>query len=178
MIPFSVEMIPTVRDYPRPGINFIDTTWLTSDSRVFDYCVESMIKLTKDLPLSEVPNKVIGIESRGFIWGAALAHALGISFVPIRKKGKLPRETYQVSYEKEYGSDIMEITKDDINSSDNVIIVDDLLATGGTFKAATQLCAMAKAHVSLLLSIVELENLHGSITLQPYLCKSVLKMNE
>ena len=152
-----VASIRDVRDFPKPGIIFKDITPLLQD-----------VKLSKDITSALADhwtNKgidvIVGIESRGFIWGNALAQVMNIPFVPIRKKGKLPADTYTFKYDLEYGSAEMEIHKDGISANQNVLIHDDLLATGGTALAAAELIKMCGANVAGYSFLVELSFLNG-----------------
>ena len=121
----SIRAIP---DYPRPGIVFRDITTLLGDARAFRRAVDELVQPFAGLKIA----KIAGIEARGFILGGAVAHQLSAGFVPVRKKGKLPRETVSVSYELEYGTDEIEIHKDAVSPGERVLLVDDLIATGGT----------------------------------------------
>lgn len=137
-------LIKNVPDYPKPGIMFKDITPLLGDSDAFPALIDYMIQpyQTYHPMVNAEKNKQIvfaGIESRGFILAAAMAAYMNAAFVPIRKKGKLPRETYQASYELEYGTDVIEIHKDAFKPGAKVVIVDDVIATGGTLKAAYDL---------------------------------------
>ncbi|MDP3789138.1 MAG: adenine phosphoribosyltransferase, partial [Candidatus Omnitrophota bacterium] len=120
--------IRDIPDFPKPGIIFKDITPLLKDARLFKKSVDLLAKQFEDKKI----DKVASIESRGFIFGSAVAYKLGASFVPVRKKGKLPHLTYFSEYELEYGKDILEMHQDAISKGENVLIIDDLLATGGT----------------------------------------------
>ena len=149
--------IRDVIDFPIPGIVFKDLTTAFKNPDCMKFFEDEMYRLYKDKGIT----KVIGIESRGFIMAPVLGNKLGVGFVPVRKKGKLPAETIQVSYSKEYGVDIIELHKDALNSDDVVLIHDDLLATGGTMKAACELVrkfGVQKIYVNFL---VELDFLKG-----------------
>ncbi|HPW66161.1 MAG TPA: adenine phosphoribosyltransferase [Salinivirgaceae bacterium] len=149
--------IRDVIDFPIPGIVFKDLTTAFKDPGCMKYFEDEMYRLYKDKGIT----KIIGIESRGFIMAPVLGNKLGVGFVPVRKKGKLPAETIQVSYEKEYGVDIIEIHKDALTPDDVVLVHDDLLATGGTMKAACELIrkfGVKKIYVNFL---VELDYLKG-----------------
>jgi adenine phosphoribosyltransferase len=151
------EAIRAVPDFPKPGILFRDITPLLENGELF--------RKTIDLLAAEcaecAPSKIVGLDARGFIFGAALAYKLGIGFVPIRKKGKLPFRTISQSYDLEYGAAEFEIHSDSIHPHESVIIVDDLLATGGTAGAACQLVEKLGARVLKLLVVLELEGLGG-----------------
>jgi adenine phosphoribosyltransferase len=132
---YLLKNLRTIKDFPIPGIMFRDVTTLFKDTKCLEIMEEEMYELYKDKGIT----KVVGIESRGFVVGAALAVRLGAGFVMCRKPGKLPAETRQESYMKEYGKDTIEIHTDAINESDVVLLHDDLLATGGSMKAAYNL---------------------------------------
>lgn len=149
--------IRDVIDFPIPGIVFKDLTTAFKNPGCMKYFEDEMYRLYKDKGIT----KVIGIESRGFIMAPVLGNKLGVGFVPVRKKGKLPAETIEVSYAKEYGVDIIELHKDALTPDDVVLVHDDLLATGGTMKAACELISkfgVKKIYVNFL---VELDFLKG-----------------
>ncbi|MDG3088688.1 adenine phosphoribosyltransferase [Vibrio hannami] len=127
--------IKSIQDYPKPGILFRDVTSLMEDSKAYQATIQLLVEKYKDMGFT----KVVGTEARGFLFGAPLALELGLGFVPVRKPGKLPRETVAESYELEYGMDTLEIHVDAIQPGDKVLVVDDLLATGGTIEATTKL---------------------------------------
>ncbi len=124
-----------INDYPKPGIIFQDITTLLSNGEVFRSAVKRVADYYRPMGIT----KVVGIESRGFILGAAVAYELGVGLVPMRKKGKLPWKTYSVEYQLEYGSDTIEIHQDALEPTDKVLITDDIIATGGTAKASLDL---------------------------------------
>ncbi|MCQ2147276.1 MAG: adenine phosphoribosyltransferase [Bacteroidales bacterium] len=148
-----------VPDFPKKGIQFYDITTLMKDAESLKELADILYEEYKDKGIT----KVVGIESRGFILGAILAERLGAGFVLARKPGKLPAETVQVSYNKEYGTDTIEIHKDAITPDDVVLLHDDLLATGGTMVAALELVNMFKPKAAYVNFIIELvcEGLHG-----------------
>jgi len=146
-----------VPDFPKKGILFLDITTATKDAKAFKMSVDFLYDQFKD----ERVDYIAGIESRGFIYGAALAAALGIGFVPIRKPNKLPAEKISESYDLEYGSDTIEMHKDALKEGDRVVIVDDLLATGGTAAAACNLVRKANAEPVATAFIIELDPLKG-----------------
>ena len=149
--------IRDVIDFPSPGIVFKDLTTAFKNPGCMKYFEDEMYRLYKDKGIT----KVIGIESRGFIMAPVLGNKLGVGFVPVRKKGKLPAETIEVSYAKEYGVDVIELHKDALTPDDVVLVHDDLLATGGTMKAACELIrkfGVKKIYVNFL---VELDFLKG-----------------
>ena len=133
-------MVRNVPDFPVPGVQFKDLTTLFKNAAAMHLLEQGLVELYRDKAIT----KVVGIESRGFIGGGVLAVRLGAGFVPVRKPGKLPAETVQMSYAKEYGTDTIEIHKDAITPDDVVVIHDDLLATGGTMLAAYQLVQSMK----------------------------------
>ena len=151
------DKIRSMKDYPKEGITFRDITTLLQDGEAFRATVDAMKDLVKD----EAIDKIVGIEARGFILGAPLAYEMGVGFVPIRKPGKLPGETLSAEYELEYGSDKVEMHVDAIKKGERVLIVDDLLATGGTGSAAVELCKEAGADVVGCLVLIELDGLNG-----------------
>jgi adenine phosphoribosyltransferase len=129
------DSIATVPNYPKEGIMFRDVTTLLADPNAFKETIDAFIAAYKDQGFT----KIIGTESRGFIFGAPLSYALGIPFIPVRKPGKLPREVISQSYQLEYGEDVLELHTDAIVAGDKVLLVDDLLATGGTIEATAKL---------------------------------------
>jgi adenine phosphoribosyltransferase len=149
--------IRDVPDFPKPGIVFKDITTLTNDPSLFRSALDLLGLLCVDLE----PTRVIGIESRGFVWGGALADRLRLGFVPVRKPGKLPWRTLSASYELEYGSDTLEMHEDALKPGDSVLVVDDLIATGGTAKAVGELVARVGARVAAFVFLVELDFLGG-----------------
>jgi len=163
--------IRDIPDFPKEGIIFKDITTLLKDPEAFKKSVDLLAKKFK----KENIEFVVGVEARGFIFGAALAYKLGAGFIPVRKKGKLPYKTKRVTYELEYGSDILEIHEDAIPADSRVLIVDDLLATGGTIKAVTDLVKDQKAVIAGVAFLVELEFLKGKDKLKDLPVYSVLK---
>lgn len=151
----SIRAIP---DYPKPGIVFRDITTLLGDARAFRRAVDELVQPFAGLKIA----KIAGIEARGFILGGAVAHQLSAGFVPVRKKGKLPHETVSVSYELEYGTDEIEVHKDAVSPGERVLLVDDLIATGGTAEAAVSLLSRLGAEVVAACFIVDLPDLGGS----------------
>ncbi len=152
------SVIRTIPDYPKPGIMFRDITTLLSDARGFRRAVDELVQ-----PLAGAKiDKVAGIEARGFILGGAIAHQLSIGFVPVRKKGKLPHETLGESYELEYGVDEVEIHVDAVAEGEKVLLVDDLIATGGTASAAIKLLERAGGEIALCAFVVDLIDLGGA----------------
>ena len=146
-----------IPDFPIPGILFYDVTTLFKNAECLQEMLDSLYELYKDKGIT----KVVGIESRGFILGGALAARLGAGFVMARKPGKLPAETIEETYAKEYGTDCIQIHKDAIDENDVVLLHDDLLATGGTMAAAYRLVQKCGAKKSLINFVVELDGLNG-----------------
>lgn len=146
-----------IPDFPKPGILFYDITTLLRDPQGFAAMVEALAAPYRDAGI----DVVVGIESRGFIMGAAVAQALGCGFVPIRKPGKLPSTTLRESYALEYGTDTLEMHTDGITPGQRVLIVDDVLATGGTAAAATRLVEAVGGHLVALAFLIELDFLQG-----------------
>jgi adenine phosphoribosyltransferase len=153
--------IRTVADYPKPGVQFRDITTLLGDARAF----HSVVELLARPWLAGGVSRIAGIEARGFILGGALAARLGAGFVPIRKKGKLPHATVRVAYSLEYGLDEMEMHRDAVRAGEDVSLVDDLIATGGTALGAVQLLRSLGAAVLAACFIVDLPELGGSAKL-------------
>ncbi len=151
------EFIRDVPDFPKPGILFRDITPLLEDPEAFREAVEALAAPFR----SEGVDKVLGIESRGFILGAPVALELGAGFVPVRKKGKLPHETLAVRYELEYGTDEVEMHADGVRRGERVLVVDDLIATGGTAAASVRLARAAGGEVIGCSFLIELSELRG-----------------
>lgn len=156
--------IRSIPDFPKPGVMFRDITTLIGDPDAFKYCINKLAKHYRELEVT----KIAGIESRGFIFGSVVALKLGVGFVPIRKKGKLPWKTVSEEYQLEYGTDSIEIHSDAVGEYDRVVIIDDLLATGGTAAAAAKLIRKLDAEVAGLGFVVELSFLNGRDKLQGY----------
>jgi adenine phosphoribosyltransferase len=154
--------IRTIPNWPKQGVMFRDITTLLQDAPTFNHTIELLLERYKDKQI----DVVAGIESRGFIIGAILAHRLDRGFVPIRKKGKLPYETESEEYELEYGKDTIEIHKDAINEGDKVLIVDDLIATGGTAMAACKLIKKCGGELVEFCVIIDLPELGGKKKLE------------
>jgi adenine phosphoribosyltransferase len=150
--------IRTIPDYPRKGILFRDITTLLGDPRAFRRTVDELVHPWAGSKI----DKVAGIEARGFIIGGAVAHQLSAGFVPIRKRGKLPHETVRIAYSLEYGLDEMEMHRDAIRPGEKVILVDDLIATGGTAEAAVKLLKEIGADVVAAVFVIDLPDLGGS----------------
>lgn len=156
----SIRNIP---DFPIPGIQFKDVTTLFKEPELLQELSDILYEMYKDKGIT----KVVGIESRGFIMGPVLATRLGAGFVPVRKPGKLPAETVEIRYDKEYGKDTIQIHKDAISENDVVLLHDDLLATGGTMKAACELVGKFNPKDVYVNFIIELKDLNGRAAFNP-----------
>jgi adenine phosphoribosyltransferase len=154
--------VHTIADYPKKGILFRDVTGILDDAAAFQLTID----LLKEKFLNQGYTKVVGTEARGFLFGAPLALALGVGFVPVRKPGKLPRATYAEDYQLEYGTDTLEIHQDALTSQDKVLIVDDLLATGGTIEATSKLIKKLGAQAPHAAFIISLPDLGGESKLE------------
>lgn len=156
--------IRDIPDFPKPGILFKDITTLLQDGELFRQAVDALGERYAEKQI----DVVVGVESRGFIFAAALAYKLGAGLVIVRKPGKLPYKTYQATYELEYGTDTLEIHQDAIKTGQHVLIVDDLLATGGTVKATAELVKRFDAQIVGIAFLIELAFLHGRDKLTDY----------
>ena len=165
------DRIRDVPDFPKKGILFKDITPVLSDIDTLRASIKEMAAPFMDLEI----DVVVGIESRGFIFGAPIADTLNCSFVPVRKPGKLPWKTESVSYELEYGTDALEIHEDAITEGQNVLIVDDLLATGGTAEATCKLVSKLNGNIKGLSVLIELEDLNGRKRLNQYNVHSLVQ---
>jgi len=155
------DAIRAIPDYPKPGITFRDITTLLGDARMFRAVVDQLVE-----PWSRAAiDRVAGIEARGFILGGAVAHQLSAGFVPIRKKGKLPHATVRVAYSLEYGLDEIEMHRDAVRPGERILLVDDLIATGGTAAAAVELLRSLGAKVLAACFVVDLPELGGAARL-------------
>ena len=165
------DYILTIPDFPEPGVMFRDVTGVLDSAEGLQLAIEELYKL-----LDGVDYDIIaGVESRGFIFGTPLAYRAKKKFVPIRKKGKLPRETVEQTYDLEYGTATIEVHKDSIQPGQKVIIIDDLIATGGTVGAAAKLVEELGGEVSKMIFMIELEGLNGREKLKGYDIESVVK---
>jgi len=160
-----------VPDFPKQGINFIDITTLLKDKVALNESLEELYSKVSDLKI----DKVVAIESRGFIFGSLLAYKLNAGFVPVRKPGKLPAEKISESYSLEYGTDTLEIHKDAIEPGEKILIHDDLLATGGTVEAVCKMVEKLGGEISGILFLVELSFLNGREKLSKYNVHSIVK---
>ena len=157
-----VAAIRSIPDYPKPGIVFRDITTMLGDARAFRRAVDELVHPYAGTKI----DKIAGIEARGFILGGAIAHQLSAGFVPIRKKGKLPHETVRVAYSLEYGLDEMEMHRDAVKPGDKVILVDDLIATGGTAEGAVKLLTQMGAEIVAACFVIDLPDLGGRAKLE------------
>lgn len=165
------SVIRDVPDFPKEGIIFKDITTLLKDKEAFHQAVDEICGAYKDTPIDQI----VCVESRGFIFGAPVAYNLGTGLVLVRKPGKLPAETNQVTYDLEYGTDTLEIHKDSVNEGDKVLIVDDLLATGGTTKATIELVEKLGGEVVSVAFLIELTFLNGRDKFKGYPITSFLQ---
>jgi adenine phosphoribosyltransferase len=153
-----IDAIRTIPDYPKPGIQFRDITTLLGDARAFRRAVDELVQPFAGMKI----DKVAGVEARGFILGGAVAHQLSAGFAPVRKKGKLPAETLRQTYALEYGEDEVEIHVDAFAPDESVLLVDDLIATGGTAEAAIKLIRRAGARIVGAAFVIDLPDLGGA----------------
>jgi adenine phosphoribosyltransferase len=158
------EFITIVTDWPKEGIKFKDITPLMNDGEAYKYATDQIVAYAKERQI----DLIVGPEARGFIIGCPVAYALGVGFAPVRKEGKLPRETIKVGYGLEYGKDVLTIHKDAIQPGQRVLITDDLLATGGTIDATIQLVEQLGGVVAGIAFLVELSYLEGRKKLDGY----------
>ena len=158
------KTIRSIPDFPQKGILFRDITTLLKDKSALTDAIDMLVSRHKGKDIA----KVVGIESRGFILGTPVAYLLGAGFVPVRKKGKLPAETYSATYELEYGTDHLEIHRDAIEPGEEIIVVDDLLATGGTAAATVELLKNFDANIAGIDFLIELADLGGRAKLKGY----------
>ena len=154
--------IRTIPDYPKPGILFRDITTLLGDARAFRQAVDELVQPWAGAKV----DKIAGIEARGFILGGAVAHQLSAGFVPVRKKGKLPHTTVSIAYSLEYGLDHMEMHQDAITPNERVILIDDLIATGGTAEGAVKLLRQLGADIVAACFVIDLPDLGGAKKLE------------
>ena len=158
------KYVATINNYPKEGIIFRDITPLMGDGEAYRFSVEEITKFAKE----KKATMIVGPEARGFIFGCPVATNLGIGFAPIRKPGKLPRKTLDEKYDLEYGSNTLCIHEDALKKGDRVVIIDDLLATGGTVKATINLCERLGAKVVGIACLIELVDLKGRELLKGY----------
>ena len=165
------KYVAEIQDFPIEGILFRDVTPLMQDGEAYKACIDEIIAYGKKVNA----DLIVGPEARGFLFGCPVAYGLNIGFAPIRKPGKLPRETINVSYDLEYGSNVLHMHKDAIKPGQRVLIVDDLLATGGTVAAATKIVEELGGTVAGIAFVIELEDLKGRELLEGYDVLSLMK---
>ena len=165
------KYIASIQDFPKEGILFRDMTPILADGKAFTFALDELAEFAKSVNA----DVIVGPEARGFIFGTPVAYKLNIGFVPVRKPGKLPRETIEYNYDLEYGSNTLCIHADSIKKGQKVVIIDDLLATGGTVEAAIKLIEQLGGEVVGLAFLMELVDLNGRELLKGYKIKSLLK---
>lgn len=165
-----IKAIRDIPDFPKPGIIFKDITPLLHDGELF----AGYVDILAERYVENKPDYIVGIESRGFIFGSALAYKMGCGIVPVRKKGKLPYQTIETSYELEYGTATIEIHEDALNNGDKVVLIDDLLATGGTAAAAIELIERLNAKIIGIEFLIELAFLKGRSKITSYPLNSLM----
>lgn len=165
------DYIVSIPDFPEPGIIFRDVTGILQDADGLKLGIDQMTALAKELKA----DVIAGLEARGFIFGMPIAYNLGVPFVPIRKKGKLPRATVEKTYDLEYGTATIEIHKDAIKEGQRVVLIDDLIATGGTLRAGAELVEQLGGIVAGIVTLIELEGLKGRDVLKGYELRSIVK---
>ena len=151
------EYIRSIPDYPKKGILFRDITTLIKNEKAFAYCIDQIVKKSKQFQF----NKIAAVESRGFVFASAVSYILNKPFILLRKKNKLPAETHSIDFELEYGTATIEVHKDSINKEDSVIIIDDLVATGGTADAAAKLINISNGKVAGFIFVINLFDIGG-----------------
>lgn len=166
MADWVTSRIRTIPDYPKPGIMFRDITTLLADAQGFRKAVDEMVQPWA----GEKIDRVVGIDARGFILGGAVAHQLSVGFIPVRKPGKLPWKTHQEEYDLEYGQDALQIHQDAVADGAQVLLVDDLIATGGTAEAAVNLIRRTGGVVAGATFVVDLPDLGGAARLEAIGC--------
>ncbi|RZO62476.1 MAG: adenine phosphoribosyltransferase [Candidatus Pelagibacterales bacterium] len=159
------DYIRSIQDYPKKGILFRDITTLIKNENAFTQCIDDIVKKAKKFKF----NKIAAMESRGFVFASAVSYILKKPFILLRKKNKLPAETHSIDFELEYGTATMEVHKDSIEENDNVLLIDDLIATGGTAEAAAKLIEMSKGKVAGFIFVINLFDLGG--------CDQLIKKN-
>ena len=152
------DYIRSIKDYPKKGILFRDITTLIKNEKAFKECIDQIVERTKKFKV----DKIAAIESRGFVFASAVSYILNKPFILLRKKNKLPAESHSVDFELEYGTATIEVHKDSINENDNVLIIDDLIATGGTAEAAAKLIEISNGKVAAFVFVINLFDLGGS----------------
>tara|TARA_B100000579_G_scaffold83056_1_gene64777 strand:- start:12594 stop:13121 length:528 start_codon:yes stop_codon:yes gene_type:complete len=167
------EYIRSIPDYPKKGILFRDITTLIKDEKAFNKCIDQIVEKSKKFNF----NKIAAVESRGFVFASAVSYILKKPFILLRKKNKLPAETHSVDFELEYGTATIEMHKDSVNQEDSVIIIDDLIATGGTADAAAKLIKISKGNIAGFIFVINLFDLGGCDNLikQGYKVESLIE---
>lgn len=165
------DYVRTIPDFPEPGIMFRDVTSVLQDADGLQLAIQGIQKLLEGVDF----DVVVGTESRGFIFGVPVAYNLKKPFIPVRKKGKLPCETVEMTYDLEYGTATIEMHKDSIKPGQRVVLIDDLIATGGTIEACTKLIEQLGGEVAKIVFLMELEGLNGRDKLKGYDVDSVIK---
>ena len=155
------EHIRSIQDYPKKGILFRDITTLIKNEKAFKECINQIVERSKKFNF----DKIAAVESRGFLFASAISYILDKPFIMLRKKNKLPAEVHSVDFELEYGTATIEVHKDSFNQNDNVLIIDDLIATGGTAEAAAKLIEISKSKVAGFIFVINLFDLNGSNSL-------------
>ena len=156
------DFIRSIPDYPKKGILFRDITTLIKDEKAFSETINQIVEKTKDIPF----DKIAAIESRGFVFASAVSYITKKPFIMLRKKNKLPAEVHSIDFELEYGTATIEVHKDSINKNDKVLIIDDLIATGGTAEAAAKLVEISGGKVACFIFVINLFDLNGSDNLK------------
>ena len=156
------EYIRSIPDYPKKGILFRDITTLIKDEKAFEECINQIVEKSKNFKF----NKIAAIESRGFVFASAVSYLLKKPFIMLRKKNKLPADSYSVDFELEYGTATIEVHKDSIQKEDSVLIIDDLIATGGTAEAAAKLVKISKGSVAGFIFVINLFDLGGCYSIK------------
>ena len=163
--------IRKVPDFPKPGVLFYDITGILVDPKAFSYCIDQMEKLYAGAPL----DGIAAIESRGFIFAAPFALRRGLPLILLRKKGKLPGETFRIGFTLEYGEDVLEVHRSDVRAGQRLLLVDDLIATGGTLNAASQLLALGGAKVMGIFGVVGLPFLNYAKALSAFTVNTLIQ---
>lgn len=169
---FDFSKVRIVEDFPTPGIHFYDITTLLKDTDEFRNAIEDMLEVAKKIN----PDVIVALETRGFFFGPTLAYLMNIPFVPIRKKGKLPAAKFSESYDLEYGTDVIEIHQDAIKENQHILLLDDVLATGGTMRAATNLVRNFNPSAVDTLFLIELKALNGREKLKDCTINSLVQI--
>ena len=152
------EHIRSIQDYPKKGILFRDITTLIKNEKAFKECINQIVERSKKFKF----DKIAAVESRGFVFASAISYILDKPFIMLRKKNKLPADVHSIDFELEYGTATIEVHKDSINEKDNILIIDDLIATGGTAEAAAKLVEISKGKVAAFVFVINLFDLGGS----------------